>query len=77
MVKYFRFQLGFEYRDIRQGLRDMGKRFLELGEKLGEKLECQEKTENGPRLSEFSDQTSRICVTLFRAGFAHAQNTLE
>ena len=39
-VRYFRFGLGFEYRDIRQGLRDTGKRFLELGEKLGEKLEC-------------------------------------
>ena len=36
---YFRFGLGFEYRDMRQGLRDMGKRFLELGEKQGEKLE--------------------------------------
>ena len=47
MVRYFRFQLGFEYRDIRQGLRYMEKRFFELGEKLGEKLECQEKTENG------------------------------
>ena len=47
MVISFRFQLGFEYRDIRQGLRDMEKRFFELGEKLGEKLECKEKTENG------------------------------
>ena len=47
MVKYFRFQHGFEQRDIRQGVRDMEKTFLELGEKLGEKLESQEKTENG------------------------------
>ena len=39
MVRYFRFSLGFEYRDIRQGVRDMETRFLELGEKLGEKLE--------------------------------------
>ena len=36
---YFRFGLGFEYRDIRQGVRVIEKRFLELGEKLGEKLE--------------------------------------
>ena len=47
MVKYFRFQLGFEYRDIKQGVRDMEKHFLELEEKIGEKFECQEKTENG------------------------------
>ena len=47
MVRYFGFQLGFEYRDIRQGLRYMEKRFFELGEKLGEKPECLEKTENG------------------------------
>ena len=46
MVRYFRFQLGFEYRDIRQGLRYMEKHFFELGEKLGEKLKCYEKTEN-------------------------------
>ena len=43
MVRYFRFQLGFEYRDIRQGLRYMEKRFFELGEKP----KCLEKTENG------------------------------
>ena len=30
----------FFFRDIGQGVRDMEKRFLELGEKLGEKLEC-------------------------------------
>ena len=47
MVKYFRFQVGFEYRDNRQGVRDMETRFMELGEKLGEKLEYQEETENG------------------------------
>ena len=40
MVKYFRFGLGFEYRDIRQGVRVIEKRFLELGERIGEKLEC-------------------------------------
>ena len=47
MVRYFRFQLGFEYRDIREGLRDMENIFFELGEKLGAKLVFQEKTENG------------------------------
>ena len=39
-VRYFRFGLGFEYRDIRQGVSVIEKRFLELGAKLGEKLEC-------------------------------------
>ena len=47
MVIYFRFQLRFKYRMMRQGLGDVEKRFFELGEKLREKLECQEKTENG------------------------------
>ena len=38
MVRYFRYRSGVEYRENRQMVADMVKRFLELGEKLGEKL---------------------------------------
>ena len=47
MDRINRFQLGFKCRMVRHGPWTRKKTFSELGEKLGEKLECQEKTENG------------------------------